>query len=57
MTLEKIIEMLYAHLQNKQAAYSFAMSRVDVAEALMLESEINVTRHTLSLLEKLKSEQ
>jgi hypothetical protein len=33
------------------------MARVDVGEALSLEAEINVTRHTLSQLETLRSSQ
>ena len=54
MTIERIIEMLHAHLGNLQAEYSLAMARVDIPTALGVQSQIITTKHTLALIETLK---
>jgi hypothetical protein len=56
MTIERIIEMLQAHLGNLQAAYSLSMARVDVPAALQTEAEMIQTRHTLALVETLRGQ-
>jgi|688.fasta_scaffold165626_2 hypothetical protein len=56
MTIERIIEMLQAHLGNLQAEYSLAMARIDVPAALNAETQIILTRHTLALVETLKGQ-
>lgn len=54
MTIARIMEMLMGHIGNLQAAYSLAMARVDMPEALRIEAEMNTAKHSLALLETIK---
>lgn len=50
MKLERIIEMLQAHIGQQRAAYSLAQARVDVPSTLAINEEIIESEHTLSIL-------
>ncbi len=50
MRIERIIEMLQAHIGQQQAAYSLAVARVDVPESLSIQGEIIESQHTLAIL-------